>query len=94
MREPHSHRGRLATESRRHCHILIKWIHREVKDPIPPAVDHMTFFNRVLQGAGIGFSVVFVIAIADGLSSYVFAGETISQKVKGRIGASPGNGGA
>jgi len=47
----------------------------------------MTFFNSVLTGAGIGFSVVFVVAIADGLSSYIFNGETISQKVKGRIGS-------
>jgi hypothetical protein len=46
----------------------------------------MTFFNSVMAGVGIGFSVVMVIGIADGLSTYIFNGETLSSKVKGRVG--------
>ena len=49
----------------------------------------MTFFNSVMAGVGVGFTVVMVIGIADGLSTYVFNGDTLSSKVKGRIG---GNG--
>ena len=46
----------------------------------------MTFFNSVVTGVGVGFSCVMVIGIADGLSTYIFNGETLSSKVKGRVG--------
>jgi hypothetical protein len=46
----------------------------------------MTFFNAVISGVGVGFSVVMIIGISDGLSTYIFQGETLSSKVKGRVG--------
>lgn len=46
----------------------------------------MGFVENVTGGMMVGFSVLGVIAIADGLSSYLFNGETLSQKVNAKIG--------
>ena len=52
----------------------------------------MTFFNSMITGVGIGFSVVMVVGISDGLSTYLFNGETLSSKVQGRLGNGAGVG--
>ena len=46
----------------------------------------MTFINSVAGGFGVAAAVVTVLAISAGLSTWVFDGQTISSKVKGRIG--------
>ena len=46
----------------------------------------MGFVENVTGGMMVGFSVLGVIAIADGLSSYIFDGQTLSQKVNAKIG--------
>tara|TARA_Y100000401_G_C8259597_1_gene192579 strand:- start:139 stop:291 length:153 start_codon:yes stop_codon:yes gene_type:complete len=46
----------------------------------------MSVIGNISGGFMVAFSVLGVIAIADGLSTYLFNGETLSQKVKGRVG--------
>jgi|TARA_R100000482_G_scaffold37349_1_gene12780 hypothetical protein len=46
----------------------------------------MSVIGNVTGGFMVAFSVLGVIAIADGLSSYLFNGETISQKVQAKVG--------
>ena len=46
----------------------------------------MTFFNSVAGGFGVAAGVVTVLAISNGLSTYIFDGQTITQKVDARIG--------
>ena len=55
------------------------------------AVGSMTFLNSVMGGFGVAAGVVTVLAISNGLSTYIFDGQTITQKVDARLG---GNGGA
>lgn len=50
------------------------------------SLDNMTFLNSVMGGFGVAAGVVTVLAISNGLSTYVFDGETITQKVDARIG--------
>ena len=50
----------------------------------------MTFLNSVMGGFGVAAAVVTVLAISDGLSTWVFDGQTISSKVAGRIGGAGG----
>ena len=38
------------------------------------------FFNSVASGVAVSFGVVMVIGVADGLSTYVLNGATISSK--------------
>ena len=46
----------------------------------------MGFIDNVSGGFAVAFVVTAVIAIANGLSTYIFDGSTLSDKVKGRIG--------
>jgi len=50
----------------------------------------MTFINSVAGGFGVAAAVVTVLAISDGLSTWIFDGQTISSKVAGRIGGAGG----
>jgi len=44
------------------------------------------FLSNVSGGFMVAFGVLGVIAIANGLSTYIFDGQTLEQKVKGRVG--------
>jgi hypothetical protein len=46
----------------------------------------MSLVGNVTGGFMVSFSVLAVISIADGLSSYVFDGATISEKINARVG--------
>ena len=46
----------------------------------------MTFINSVAGVFGVAAAVVTVIAISDGISTWIFDGQTISSKVQGKIG--------
>ena len=50
----------------------------------------MTFINSVAGGFGVAAAVVTVLAVSDGLSTWIFDGQTISSKVAGRIGGAGG----
>ena len=52
--------------------------------------ESMTFLNSVAGGFGVAAAVVTVLAISDGLSTWIFDGQTISSKVAGRIGGAGG----
>ena len=47
----------------------------------------MTFLNSVMGGFGVAAGVVTVLAISNGLSTYIFDGQTITQKVDARLGS-------
>ena len=47
----------------------------------------MTFVNSIMGGFGVAAGVVTVLAISNGLSTYLFAGQTIPQKVDARLGS-------
>ena len=51
----------------------------------------MTFGNSLMGGFGVAAAVITVLSISNGLSTWIFDGQTITQKVDARIG---GNGGA
>ncbi len=44
------------------------------------------FLSNVSGGFMVAFGVLGVIAIANGLSTYIFDGQTLESKVKGRVG--------
>ena len=46
----------------------------------------MGFIDNVSGGFAVAFAVTAVISIANGLSTYVFDGQTLSEKVEARIG--------
>jgi hypothetical protein len=46
----------------------------------------MGFMNNLGTGFAVGMGVVIVVNIADGLSTYVFDGDTISNKALGLVG--------
>ena len=48
----------------------------------------MTFLNAVMGGFGVAAGVVTVLAISNGISTYIFDGQTLERKVAGRIGGS------
>ena len=50
----------------------------------------MTFMNSLAGGFGVSVAVITVLAISDGLSTWIFDGQTISSKVAGRIGGAGG----
>ena len=50
-------------------------------------VGSMTFLNSVMGGFGVTAGVVTVLAISNGLSTYLFDGQTITQKVDARLGS-------
>ena len=66
------------------------WIHRPSYTGWVAAVWSMTFLNSVAGGFGVAAAVVTVLAISDGLSTWIFDGQTISSKVAGRIGGAGG----
>ncbi len=39
----------------------------------------------MFQGISLSATVVFVTSISNGLSTYIFAGQTLEEKVKGRL---------
>ena len=47
---------------------------------------HMAFVNSIVGGFGVAFGVLGVLSIANGLSTYVFSGATIQEKVNARVG--------
>jgi len=47
----------------------------------------MTFVNSIMGGFGVAAGVVTVLAISNGLSTYLFDGQTITQKVDARLGS-------
>jgi len=47
----------------------------------------MTFFNSILAGFGLSAGVLTVLAVSNGLSTYVFDGQTLQSKVNARIGS-------
>ena len=48
---------------------------------------HMAFMNNVVGGFGVAFGVLGVLAIANGLSTYIFDGQSIQEKVNSKVGA-------
>jgi len=46
----------------------------------------MAFMSNVIGGFGVSFGVLGILAIANGLSTYVFDGQSIQEKVNSRIG--------
>jgi len=44
--------------------------------------------QNFMGGVGVAFGVSFIVAIADGLSTYLFDGQTLSSKIQGSMGAS------
>lgn len=46
----------------------------------------MSFMNNVIGGFGVSFGVLGILAIANGLSTYVFDGQSIQEKVNARVG--------
>jgi len=47
----------------------------------------MTFINSVMGGFGVAAGVVTVLAISNGLSTWVFDGQSITQKVDAKLGS-------
>ena len=45
----------------------------------------MGFIENVSGGFAVAFGVPAVIAIANGLSTFIFDGQTLSDKVQGRL---------
>ena len=39
----------------------------------------------LMQGISLSATVCFVVAISNGVSTYIFSGETLESKVKGRL---------
>lgn len=50
----------------------------------------MTFVNSMMGGFGVSVGVLTILAVSNGLSTYIFDGQTLQSKVNARIG----NGGA
>jgi len=48
----------------------------------------MAFINSIMGGFGVSVAVLSVLAISNGLSTWVFDGETLESKVNARIGGS------
>ena len=46
----------------------------------------MAFMSNVVGGFGVAFGVLGVLAIAYGLSTYVFDGQSIQEKVNSKVG--------
>jgi len=47
----------------------------------------MTFINSVAGGFGVAVGVLTVLSVSNGLSTYLFNGETLEQKIVARVGA-------
>ena len=52
-----------------------------------PAFGRAMFLSNVSGGFMVAFGVLGVIAIANGLSTYIFDGQTLEDKVNSRVGA-------
>ena len=48
-------------------------------------VDNMAFVNSLAGGFGVAVGVLTVLAVSNGLSTWVFDGVTLEEKVRGRI---------
>jgi hypothetical protein len=46
----------------------------------------MAFFNSLMAGFGVAAGVVTILAVSNGLSTYIFNGETLESKVNARVG--------
>tara|TARA_R100000664_G_scaffold5273_1_gene10111 strand:- start:6266 stop:6418 length:153 start_codon:yes stop_codon:yes gene_type:complete len=46
----------------------------------------MAFLNSIVGGFSVAFGVLGILAIANGLSTYVFDGQTIQEKVDSKVG--------
>ena len=46
----------------------------------------MALMSNVVGGFGVAFGVLGVLAIANGLSTYVFDGQSIQEKVNSKVG--------
>ena len=46
----------------------------------------MAFMSNVVGGFGVAFGVLGVLAIANGLSTYVFDGHSIQENVNSKVG--------
>lgn len=46
----------------------------------------MAVGQNFLGGISVAFGVAFIVAIGDGLSSWILNGETLSSKIKGTLG--------
>tara|TARA_R100001594_G_C3848817_1_gene217901 strand:+ start:207 stop:359 length:153 start_codon:yes stop_codon:yes gene_type:complete len=46
----------------------------------------MAFLNSMVGGFSVAFGVTAVLAIANGLSTYIFDGQTIQEKVDSKLG--------
>ena len=53
-------------------------------------VDNMAFVNSLAGGFGVAVGVLTVLSVSNGLSTWIFDGQTISSKVAGRIGGAGG----
>ena len=47
----------------------------------------MTFINSVAGGFGVAVAVLTVLSVTNGLSTHLFDGETLEQKIVARVGA-------
>ena len=47
----------------------------------------MAVLENIAGGFGVAFAVLGVLAISNGISTYVFNGETLESKVMSRVGA-------
>ena len=85
--------SRIPGESYLPCHAQVRLAFNHyvsipcIKPHTPFAAD-MGFIDNVSGGFAVAFGVTAVIAIANGLSTYVFDGQTLSDKVTSRIGGS------
>ena len=48
-------------------------------------VDNMAFLNSLAGGFGVAVGVLTVLAVSNGLSTWIFDGVTLEEKVVGRI---------
>ena len=48
-------------------------------------VDNMAFVNSLAGGFGVAVGVLTVLSVSNGLSTWIFDGETLEEKVIGRI---------
>jgi hypothetical protein len=47
----------------------------------------MAFVNSIAGGFGVAVGVLTVLAVSNGLSTWVFDGETLESKVTAKVGA-------
>lgn len=65
---------------------LLVCIHHTLYEGEVARTNCMAFFNSMMAGFGVAAGVVTVLAVSNGLSTYIFNGETLESKVNARIG--------